>query len=170
MSGFGTPSVAAGTSPAAVYHDGYTSVFTVDAASGHLRETYLPRLGAGWNSQDMSGYGTPPVQLSGAPAPVYHNGYTSVFTVDAASGHLQETYLPKLGAGWNSQDMSGYGTPAIAIGTQPAVVYHDGFTSTYTVATDTSDLYETYLPKLGNPWDVHDLSALYGTPAVRQGS
>ena len=59
--------------PAALYHTGYTSVYTVDSDSGHLRETYLPAIGDSW---------------------------TSVFTSDLLSGALDETYLPALGSPW----------------------------------------------------------------------
>ncbi len=41
-------------------------------------------------------------------------GYTSVYTVDAASGDLQETYLPAIGDPWHTQDLTAkYGTPQV---------------------------------------------------------
>ena len=49
----------AGTSPVAVVHDGYASVYTVDQ-NGDLQETYLPLMGDSWSTQDLSAnYGTP---------------------------------------------------------------------------------------------------------------
>ena len=44
----------AGTEPVALVHCGWTSVYTVDAASGDLQETYLPALGQPWHTQDLS--------------------------------------------------------------------------------------------------------------------
>src|SRR6266568_3684630 len=92
---------AAGTAGQAVLHDGYTSVYTVDASNGHLQETYLAAIcapncapGQGWATQDLSAtVGTPPVAPGTSPGADYHDGYTSVYTVDAANGHLQETFL-----------------------------------------------------------------------------
>jgi hypothetical protein len=92
-------------SPAVVVHDGFTSVFTVNAGTGHLQETYLDRLGNPWRSQDFTQFGTPPAV--GSPAVVVHDGFTSVFTVNAGTGHLQETYLDHLGNPWRSQDLTG---------------------------------------------------------------
>jgi len=41
------------------------------------------------------------------------SGYSSVFTADSANGHLQESYLPYIGDGWSTQDLSAkYGTPS----------------------------------------------------------
>src|SRR5438270_12624977 len=92
---YGTPAVLAGTKPVTLTHDGYTSVFTVDATNGHLRETYLPKMGDPWSTQDLTAkYGAP--ATSWTPTAVVHDGYTSVWTVDAADAHLQETYLPKM--------------------------------------------------------------------------
>jgi hypothetical protein len=59
---------SAGTAGQAVLHDGYTSVYTVDASTGHLDETYLAAIcapgcapGQGWATQDLSANpGTPP--------------------------------------------------------------------------------------------------------------
>jgi hypothetical protein len=52
----------AGTTPVAVTHDGFTSVFTIDT-NGDLQETYLSATGFpgdGWATQDLSvNYGTP---------------------------------------------------------------------------------------------------------------
>lgn len=45
----------------ALFHTGYTSVYTADQGSDDLQETYLPALGDPWATQDLSAkYGTPP--------------------------------------------------------------------------------------------------------------
>jgi hypothetical protein len=163
---FGTPPVKAGTQPVALTHDGYTSVYTVDASNGHLQETYLPAMGGPWSTQDLSAnYGTPATAVT--PTAVYHAGYTSVYTVDASNGHLQETYLPLMGDPWSTQDLSAnYGTPAVLAGTSPVAIVHSGYTSVYTVDGSNDHLQETYLAVMGGPWSTHDLSANYGTPAT----
>ena len=160
---YGTPPVMPGTTPVSLVHDGYTSVYTVDAATGHLQETYLPQLGDSWTTQDLSAnYGTP--ATSWTPTAVVHQGYTSVYTVDAGNGHLQETYLPKLGDSWTSQDLSAnYGTPSVQAGTSPVAIVHQGYTSVYTVDPN-HHLQETYLPAVGQSWHTQDLSANYNTP------
>jgi len=175
-----TPVVMAGTEPVAVYHCGYTSVYTVDAASGDLQETYLPgaaSTGIAWQTQDLSAnYGTPPTDTT--PTAVVHSagagagsagcdGYTSVYTVNR-NGDLQETYLPNQGFpgdGWVSQDLSAnYHTPGVLPGTAPVAIVHCGYTSVYTVDGSNKHLQETYLPAIGDPWVSQDLSANYGTP------
>ena len=160
---FGTPTVLPGTTPVSLVHDGFTSVYTVDSANGHLQETYLPKLGSPWTTQDLSAnYGTPSTNWT--PTAVVHDGYTSVYTVDSGSGYLQETYLPKLGDPWTTQSLSAsFGTPAILSGTSPVATVHGGYTSVYTVDAS-HHLQETYLPALGGPWHTQDLSANYGTP------
>jgi hypothetical protein len=165
---YGTPAVLGGTSPVALVHADYTSVYTVDASDSHLQETYLPAIGDPWTTQDLSAnYGTPTTTVT--PTAVVHGGFTSVYTVDASDSHLQETYLPAIGDPWTSQDLSAnYGTPAVAPGTQPAALYHTGFTSVYTVDASDSHLQETYLPAIGDPWTTQDLSANYGTPPSAQ--
>jgi len=163
---YGTPAVLAGTQPVALTHDGYTSVYTVDAGSGHLQETYLPAMGGPWHTQDLSAnYGTPATSVT--PTAVYHTGFTSVYTVDSASDHLQETYLPLMGGPWSTQDLSAnYGTPAVLGGTSPVAILHSGYTSVYTVDQSSDHLQETYLPVMGGPWSTQDLSANYGTPST----
>jgi hypothetical protein len=160
---YGTPPVLEGTKPVALTHDGYTSVFTVDAANGHIRETYLPKMGDPWSTQDLSAkYGTP--ATSWTPTAVVHDGYTSVWSVNAANGHLQETYLPKMGDPWSTQDLSAkYGTPPVQAGSSPVAAVHTGYTSVWTIDAN-HDLQETYLPKMGDPWSTQDLTAKYGTP------
>jgi hypothetical protein len=161
---YGAPPVMAGTSPTAVFHDGYTSVYTVDASSGDLQETYVPVLGGPWTAQDLSAkYGTPTTGTT--PAVVVHDGYTSVYTVDASSGDLQETYLPAIGDPWTTQNLSAnYGVPAALQGSAPVALYHTGYTSVYFLAAASDDLEEAYLPAISDPWHSQDLTANYGVP------
>jgi len=188
-----TPSVETGTSPVAVFHDGYTSVYTVDAAAagsdgGDLQETYLPAIGDAWTTQDLSSTGgdlpgTPQVNIFTSPTAVVHNGYVSVYTVDAitqdaSKGDLQETYLPAIGDAWATQDLSSTGgdlpgTPQVEAGMAPVALYHTGYTSVYTIdaavpVSIMSHLQETYLPAIGGPWSTQDLSAKYHTPNTKQ--
>ena len=118
---------------AAVVHSGYSSVYTVDSPNGHLQETYLPAMGGPWSTQDLSAkYGTPPVKPGTEPVALTHDRYTSVYTIDASNGDLQETYLPAMGGPWSTQDLSAkYGTPPTSW--TPTAVYHSGYTSVYTV-------------------------------------
>jgi hypothetical protein len=165
---YGTPAVDPLTSPVALVHDGFTSVYTVDKSSDDLQETYLPYLGDSWTTQNLSvNYGTPAVDPLTSPVALVHDGFTSVYTVDKSSDDLQETYLPAIGDPWATQDLSAkYGTPAVAADTQPVALYHDGYTSVYTVDESGDDLQETYLAAISDPWGTQDLSAKYGTPAA----
>jgi hypothetical protein len=114
---YGTPTVASGTQPVALFHTGYTSVYTVDGSNDDLQETYLPAIGDPWTSQDLSAkYGTPATGQT--PIALLHldtNGdftWTSVYTIDSSSSDLQETYLPAIGDSWTTQNLSAnYGTP-----------------------------------------------------------
>ena len=162
---YGTPPVMAGTEPVSVVHSGYSSVYTIDAGTGDLQETYLPAIGDAWSTQNLSvNYGTPPTNRT--PTAVYHSNYTSVYTVDASNNDLQETYLPAIGDAWTTQNLSAnYGTPPVRSGTSPISIVHSGFTSVYTV--DPNDtLQETYLPAIGDAWSTQDLSTNYGTPTT----
>jgi hypothetical protein len=191
-----TPQVLAGTSPVALVHCGYTSVYTVDATNHHLQESFLDQVPDSWGTQDLSrNYGTagattfttPPTSVT--PTAVMHSagasggtqdcGYTSVFTVDDVTQHLQENYLPNGVYGpndpWHSQDLTTIsGGPAVAPGTAPVALVHMGFTSVYTVAEGSMHLQETYLPYIGYPqnWQTHDLSStaptMPNTPATDQ--
>ncbi|HTU72990.1 MAG TPA: arabinofuranosidase catalytic domain-containing protein [Trebonia sp.] len=165
----GTPAVAPFTAPVALYHQGYTSVFTVDASNGDLQETFLEVLGGPWHTHDLSSSAmadTPTVAPHSQPTTVFHDGYTSVYTIDASNGDLQETYLAALGGPWVTQDLSSMaGTPPAEPGTSPVAISHDGYTSVYTV-DEGGHLWETYLPVLGGPWHSQDLSANDGTPTV----
>jgi hypothetical protein len=59
-----------------VFHDGYVSVYTIDHGSEDLQETYLPALGAGWATQDLTKMtGLPTTSVT--PGAVYHSGYTT---------------------------------------------------------------------------------------------
>jgi len=163
----GTPPVAPHTSPVAIVHDGYTSVFTV-ATNGHLWETYLPFLGGPWLSHDLTAMTGGPVSLT-TPTAVYHNGYTSVFTADLGDashgvGDLQETYLPAIGDAWVTQDLTAkYQLPAANPGSRPVALYHTGFTSVYSTGGN-GDLYEFFLPAIGSAWGYHDMTTSYGVP------
>jgi hypothetical protein len=177
----------AGTAGQAVLHDGYTSVYTVNAKNGHLDETFLPAVcapncapGQGWAWQDLSATaGTPPVLAGTQPVALYHDGYTSVYTVDAKTDDLDETFLASIcapncapGQGWAWQDLSAtVGTPQTEV--TPSAVYHDGYVSVYTVNEVTGDLDETFLASICAPdcapgagWAWQDLSAHPGTPPV----
>ncbi|HEV2372268.1 MAG TPA: CHAP domain-containing protein [Streptosporangiaceae bacterium] len=173
---FGTPPVAAGTTPVALFHGGYTSVYTVNAADHTLQETYLSAIGQPWHTQDLSSeFGTPPVEAGTTPAVALHAGYTSVYTLNA-NGSLQETYLSAVGQPWHTQNLStGSGTPPAAAGTNPAPVLHTSasgalnFTSVYTLNADHT-LQETYLPAIGQPWHTQNLSTGSGTPPAAAGT
>ena len=148
----------AGTSPVAILHDGYVSVYTVDA-NGDLQETYLAAMGGAWITQDLSSkYGTP--QTVTTPTAVFHDGYTSVYTVDQG-GDLQETYLPAIADNWVTQDLtSKYGVPAAKQGPvtssvnpmAPVALYHTGYTSIYYLGSSSSHVEEAYLPAIGGAW------------------
>jgi hypothetical protein len=174
----GTPKVLAGTAPVAVVHGGYTSVYTIDAGDsthtkGDLQESYLPAIGGPWFTQDLS-FQTKTPATSVTPAVVYHGGYTSVYTTDNSNGDLWETYLTKIGAYWTAQNLTAeYHTPPVDAFTSPTAVYHDGFTSVYTVDTTNTtygstlgQLQETYLQAIGDSWVTQNLSQNYGTPLV----
>ena len=113
--------MAPGTQPVALYHTGYTSVYTVDGATNHLQETYLASIGDPWSTQDLSAkYGTPPTTET--PVVLVHPDtsgaltWTSVYTINQFNNHLQETYLPAIGDPWTTQDLSAkYGTPPDAV-------------------------------------------------------
>jgi hypothetical protein len=183
----GSTGASAGTAGQAVLHDGYTSVYTVNAKTGHLDETYLAAIcapncapGQGWATQDLSATaGTPPVLAGTQPVALYHDGYTSVYTVDASDGHLDETYLAAIcapgcapGQGWATQDLTKYaGTPTTV--TTPGAVYHDGYVSVYTADASDGHLDETYLAAIcapgcapGQGWVTQDLTKHVGTPTV----
>ena len=71
----GTPAMLDDTNPVAVAHDGYTSVYTIDAGDsthtkGDLQETYLPALGGPWYTQDLSKeVGTPASKVTPSRLP-----------------------------------------------------------------------------------------------------
>jgi hypothetical protein len=173
---YGTPPVMAGTEPVALVHCGWTSVYTVDAGSGDLQETYLAALGGGWTTKNLTvNYGTPPTNVT--PNAVFHtagapnagcSGYASVYTVDSSNGHLQETFLPNVGFpgdAWQTQDMTAkFGAPVALAGTSPVALVHCGWTSVYTADAGSGDLQETYLPAIGDGWTTQNLSANFGTP------
>jgi hypothetical protein len=179
----GTPQILAGTSPVAIIHCGFTSVYTVDGSNDHLQETYLPAIGGPWTTQDLSAnYGAPPtvntptavVHTAGAYGATDDCGFTSVFTVDRGYRHLQETYLPNAGFPgdpWLTHDLSSSAptmaaTPPVAPGTSPVALVHMGFTSVYTVDATSNQLQETYLAEIGGSWTTQSLSANYAAPVT----
>ncbi|MFE9423722.1 arabinofuranosidase catalytic domain-containing protein [Kitasatospora sp. NPDC006697] len=172
LSNYGAQGVEDFTTPVALVHDGFTSVFTVDGSDQHLRETYLPAMGGKWLSQDLSAtYQVPSVAAGTSPTVVFHDGYVSVYTVDADkgdAGDLQETFLPAAGFPgdrWQTQDLSkNYGAQQVLPMTSPVALLHGGYVSVYTVDAATNDLRETYLPAMGDAWSTQDLSANYHTP------
>ena len=117
---YGTPEVADGMAPVALYHTGYTSVYTIDAVDpigimSNLQETYLPAIGGPWHSQDLSTNHTPGTpNTKQAPTALLHYDtgggltWTSVYSIDD-SGNLWESYLPAMGDSWTSQDLSSTG-------------------------------------------------------------
>ena len=166
-----TPPVMPGTKPVALVHCGYTSVFTVDASNGDLQETYLSAIGDKWATHDLSSTAptmpdTPPVavqQSSQATWSLAHDGYTSAFTIDG-NGDLQESYLAAMGGAWTSHDLSSSamaGTPSVIPGSGLNAVFHDGYTSVYTVDAGNADLRETYLPAIGDNWTTQNLTQKY---------
>jgi hypothetical protein len=153
-----------------LFHDGYTSVFTVNATDHRVQETYLSALGQPWRTQELP---APAVAAGATPTAVLHGGYVSVYTVNAADHTLQETYLPAIGQAWQTQSLSAkYGTPPVAAGTSPAPVVHTSaagvldFTSVFTVNATGHTLQETYLGAAGQPWHTQAMPA----PAVARGT
>jgi hypothetical protein len=169
-----TPPVMPGTRPVAVVHCGYTSVYTVDAGTGDLQETFLPAIGDPWTTQNLTeNYSVPPTDVT--PTAIVHDagatgaaaacGYTSVYTVDAGSGDLQETFLPYIGASWTTQNLTvNYNAPPVLGGTSPVAIVHCGYTSVYTADAGSGDLQETYLPAIGDSWTTQNLTENYNTP------
>jgi len=117
--GIPTSKQGLGLGPVALYHTGYTSVYFLNSSGGDLDEAYLPAISGPWHWQDLTAnYGTPVPNQT--PSPLVHyaaNGgltWTSLYTVDSSTDHLQETYLPAMGDSWTTQDLSAnYGTPAV---------------------------------------------------------
>ena len=169
----GTPAVAASTTPAAIYHEGVTSVFTHDSGSGDLQVTYLNAIGGGWVTQNLSSAaGTPVIAQGSSPTAVFHDGYTSVYTLDN-NGDLQETYQRVLGGGWVTQDLTSMtgGPKTVGSWTSPVAIFHDGYVSVFTEDegdsnTNPDDLEEYYLPVIGGGWFYHDISEMAGTPEL----
>jgi hypothetical protein len=164
----GTPSVSWDNQPAAVSHGNEISVFTVDAANGHLQETHQPA-GGPWATRDLSATaGVPPVATKDSPAAVLHDGELSVFTVNMTGDQLEETYLASLGSAWATRNIgASSGTPAAQTNNSPVTVFQGVETKVFTVSASSGQLWETWLTSLGASWQSDNLSASYGTPAVR---
>ena len=162
-----TASAPSGSGVAAVvvYH-GYISVFTV-STDGSLQETYLPKIGKPWHSQNLSTlYGAPHAAAGTSPAALLQAGYLSVFTVNASDHKLQQTYLPAIGQGWVTQELP---SPVIAAGTSPAALMYDKYATVFTANTD-GTLENTYLITIGQAWHTQNLSTLAGAPHVAAGT
>jgi hypothetical protein len=154
----GTPPVEPGTQPVAVVHDGVVSVFTVSAADDHLWETHETPGVTTWKADDLTLLGgTPPTKVT--PSALFHDGYTTVYTVDAATGHLWTTYLKVLNGPWTSADLTAQtpGAPAVQPGTSPASVFYDGQAHVFTVGTS-HDIWDTYLPTIDGTWSAQDIT------------
>jgi hypothetical protein len=195
-----TPQVAPYTPPVALYHDGYTSVFTADYSTvfgNDLQETYLTAIGNAWQTRDLTKLtGGLPMSFTSWPAVVYHSGYVSVFTPDGnfdTSGYsdLRETYLTAIGDNWQTQDLSvNYQVPKVhthfltanGFGVLPAkmsALYHSGYTSVYYVpgnnisgpsGSTTDDLMEAFLPAIGDSWRSQDLTTATSGPPTNSAS
>jgi hypothetical protein len=208
--------------PSALFHDGYTTVYTIDASNGHLQTTYLQVLNGPWTTADLTAQtpGAPTVQPGTSPASILHDGEASVFTVGTdhdiwetslptidgtwsarditalstgpqtattvtavfhddvltvfAAGdplrHLWKLSLPSLTGSWSAQDLtaSAPDTPPVAPGTSPAALFHNGYTSVYTVDETSLDLQTTYLPSLSGDWATENLSGDYQVPPTTE--
>jgi hypothetical protein len=148
---------AAGGVPVGVVHDsGYMSVFTVDAGNGHLREMWQPPTGGTWYTQDLTTAVGGPAAV-GSPGAVVHGGFMSVFTVNAGTGHVQETWFT-WGQPWHTQDLSGALGAPTATGTPAAAVHDGGYTSAFTIDAGNGHLREMWQPPTGGTWNTQDLS------------
>ena len=83
---------------------------------------------------------------------------------------MQETYLPAISGSWASQDLTQkYQTPTTNQA-PTALVHYDtrgGLTWTSVYSVDHSgNLWETYLPAIGDLWTAQNLSGNYQTPSV----
>lgn len=111
---YGVPVVSALSSPVALYHTGFTSVY-YDAggtSQGHLIEAFLPAISDAWGWHDLTAGSpkTPGVAMSPSPLVHYDTSgaltWTSVYTIDSGSNDLQETWLPAIGGSWATQNLS----------------------------------------------------------------
>src|SRR5206468_2024390 len=94
--------------------------------SGHPAGGYRP-----YRYLKIQEDGPLPPPLPGGRA-VVHGDWLSVFTVGAADGHVQESYLSLSGGGWYTHDLTTVaGTPASAA--QPVAVVHGDWLSVFTV-------------------------------------
>ena len=84
-----------------VHDGGYTSVFTVDTASGHLRGMWLPPTGGSWFTQDLSvnagnRTGSQPNIANGqSPSRYIDVIYTATLNVGAGDASPSVQKLPK---------------------------------------------------------------------------
>jgi hypothetical protein len=93
-------------------------------------------------------------------------GSRAGLTQDASKGDLQETYLPAIGGPWHTQDLSTNHTPNTKQAPTALLHYDTGggltWTSVYSI-DDSGNLWETYLPAMGDSWTSQDLSSTGGT-------
>ena len=164
----GAPTAQPGTSPASILHDGEVSVFTV--GTGHdIWETYLPTIDGTWSARDITALSDGPETTSTVTA-VFHQGVLTVFAAGDPLRHLFKLRLPSLGGAWSAQDLTAGApeTPPVAPGTAPAALFHNGYTSVYTVDETSLDLQTTYLSSLSGDWATENLSADYKTPPTTE--
>ncbi|MFJ3789443.1 hypothetical protein, partial [Kitasatospora sp. NPDC090091] len=108
----GTP-VSGGGAPAAfLQNNGTLGVVTADAANGHLRVTYKPGNG-GWETSDLTTSFGAATSDGNVSTVLGNDGTLSVYSRNAASGHLNLAWLPAAGT-WGTTDMAYQaGTPAL---------------------------------------------------------
>ena len=115
--------VEPGEAPVPLTHTGYASVCTVDAGDdgtglGDLQETCLPAIGGPWSTQDLTqNYPVPTSETNDEPTTLLHYDtsggltWTSLYSFDAETGDLQESYLPVMGDSWSSQNLTTMSPP-----------------------------------------------------------
>jgi hypothetical protein len=164
----GAPPAQPGTSPVSILHNGEASVFTV--GTGHdIWETYLPTIDGTWSARDITALSSGPQTTSTVTA-VFHQDVLTVFAAGDPLRHLLKLRLPSLGGSWSAQDLTAAApkTPPVAPGTSPAALFHNGYTTVYTVDETSLDLQTTYLPSLSGDWATENLSADYKTPPTTE--
>lgn len=156
---------ASDTDPvAAVTPDGTAHVYTRDAANGDLIESYAA-LGKSWSWQDMTtGVPNTPKPKAAPSVAVVKGGAVHLYTVDATSGDLYESFA-SLGGSWSSYDMS----TSLAIprpDTAPVVLTTvDGTLEVFTRDASNGDLDESYAG-FDQSWHTYDMTVTVGTPSV----
>jgi hypothetical protein len=114
------PAPAKTTRAVPVYHSGSVSVFNIDVVSQHAQETKLDTMGLPWRSvtgADQTSTVVPtPYAIRSALLHYDASGgltWTSLYTVDASNGHLDETNSADNKTWW-TQDLTNLaGTPPL---------------------------------------------------------